>query len=63
MVNDTELVKNILINDFGSFYSNDVSGSDDPQDIGSGNPFTQQDEQKWKTGRAAMAPLFSASKV
>ncbi|XP_055701821.1 cytochrome P450 6j1-like [Phlebotomus papatasi] len=63
MVNDTELVKNILINDFGSFYSNDISGSDDPQDIGSGNPFTQQDEQKWKTGRAAMASLFSASKL
>ncbi|GAB0097768.1 Cytochrome P450 [Sergentomyia squamirostris] len=63
MVRDVELVKNVLIKDFTSFLSNDVTTNDDPNDLLSGNPFIQTDEQKWKLSRAIMSPMFTTNKM
>ncbi|XP_059619104.1 uncharacterized protein LOC132263385 [Phlebotomus argentipes] len=63
LIRDTELLKNVLVKDFSSFFANDVAINDDPNDLVRENPFVQKDEQKWKQSRAIMSPMFTANKI
>ncbi|GAB0095646.1 Cytochrome P450 [Sergentomyia squamirostris] len=63
MLRDMELVKDVLIKDFTSFLSNDVATNYDSNDLLSGNPFLQTDQQKWKLSRAIMSPMFTSNKM
>lgn len=63
LLRDIELVRDVMIKDFSSFSLNDVTTSDDPNEIFGGTPFTETDEQKWRAERAVLTPIFTKNKV
>ncbi|EDS31724.1 cytochrome P450 6B7 [Culex quinquefasciatus] len=62
VVRDLELVKDILVGDFASFNKNAFEVDEKVDPLIAMNPFVQAGE-KWKERRAALIPLFSASKI
>jgi len=62
MVRDPDLIKDILIKDFPSFSENDFGFDEKEDPLLSSNPFILKDE-KWRSARSILAPLFTANKV
>lgn len=62
VLRDPDLVKNVLIRDFDSFHGNDQHISEKLDPLLAVNPFLNVGE-KWKRGRNALVPVFSAAKV
>lgn len=62
LVKDLELIKDIMATSFSHFYNNDFILDETMDPLLSQNPF-QAKEEKWKTHRSNMAPLFTPMKV
>lgn len=62
LIRDVDLIKDVMARSFNHFHNNDLSVDYEMDYLISQNPFFSKDD-KWKTNRSVMAPLFTPMKI
>ncbi|XP_038110946.1 probable cytochrome P450 6a13 [Culex quinquefasciatus] len=62
MLRDPDLIKSVLVKDFGSFAANDFPLDEKVDPLLAHNPFMVTGE-RWKTSRQLLTPIFTVSKM
>ncbi|XP_069687372.1 cytochrome P450 9e2-like [Periplaneta americana] len=62
LIRDPELIKTVLVKDFGSFHDNDVETDVDQDPMFGRNPFVLKGE-RWKITRSQVTPALSQGKI